>query len=754
MKKIFVVAAIAILMSLCPVCVQANVSGNDVELSEESSSNTSGKCSEDVMWTISDTDGDGVYETLTYSVIPKDDPVIQGPPYVTNNVPSEIWAYAPNSWIDKMPRVGDIKTIIVGEGIEGVSFGMYTSSLWIADSSFFYQNIGVFNNVEKVVFPSTLKKIYDYSFLGCKFLKGPLQIPDSVEVIGQQAFAECYSLDGELKLPASLKEVGMSAFCNDKNLSGQLVFPNKLEKIGMDAFLNCTGFSGDVILPNSVKEIGQNAFANTGFYGTLRLSSGIDTVVRDCFSSAHFKKAIIPAGINKIEKGAFSSCKELEEVVIESGFTGKIEQERSFLYYGDGSYILDQRKGMFGQNPKLSKVSNYSNVPVLLPYYYNNPNGPEVYRSIWQTEGENEKLVVTLTSATAIVKTPDGYTSCGVSMKPVDDYSYLDGVLYYNIYVGHSNGKTVVEGKYYIDSQQEKYISLEVTVKDSNGRSLNSTDASVTPEGSYYGTFSATFDQEYDTASHVDITKGKASKEQVSGFVDRMYTVVLNRDAESGGKDYWSELLASGTADGASLARGFITSDELKNRNLNNDEYVTVLYNTFFDREPDAEGKAYWVDLLNQNISREEVLAGFVNSKEFGNVCDEFGIARGTMEKDGSSVYNEGVRNFVLRIYTKALKRSGETEGVEYWSYAINHHQMTALDTAKSFFSSDEFLSKNLNDTAFISVCYETFLGRSPEDDGMNYWIQQLQMGMTRDELMSQFASSPEFNNIMAQYGL
>ena len=123
-------------------------------------------------------------------------------------------------------------------------------------------------------------------------------------------------------------------------------------------------------------------------------------------------------------------------------------------------------------------------------------------------------------------------------------------------------------------------------------------------------------------------------------------------------------------------------------------------------------------------------------------------------EKDGSSIYNEGVRNFVLRIYTKALGRSGETEGVEYWSYAINHHQISALDAAKEFFSSQEFLNKNLNDTAFISVCYETFLGRSPEDDGLNYWKLQLASGMTRDELLSQFSESEEFKNIMAQYGL
>ena len=752
MKKIFATIAFVMLMGLCPVSVMAGISDNDITLTEESATTVSGKCYDDVMWTISDMDNDGVYETLTYSVIEKE---VQGPPYVTSNVPSEIWAFSPLSWTDKMPRVGDIKTIIIEEGITGVSFGMATSSMWIPDSNFQpYQYMGVFYNVEKVVFPSTLKMISDNSFLGCKLLKGPLNLPDSVETIGNNAFAECYALDGELKLPASLKEIGQYAFASDNHLSGNLVFPNQLEKIRLGAFQGCTSLSGDVILPNSVKEIRQSVFNNTGFDGTLRLSSGIDTVIQGSFSGTHFKKAIIPAGINKIGKDIFAGCKELEEVVIEAGFTGEIEQERSFLYYGDGSYILDSRNGMLKENPKLSKVSNYSNVPVLLPYYYHNPNGSEVYRSIWQTEGENEKLVVMLTSATAVAKTPEGYTSCGVSMKPVDDYSYLDGVLYYDIYVGHNNGKTIVEGKYYIDSQQKKYISLEVTVKDSNGRSLNSANADVTPEGSYYGTFSATFEQEYDSASHVDITKGKASKEQVSGFVNRMYTVVLNRDAESGGKDYWSEQLASGMSDGASLAQGFVTSEEFKNRNLDNDQYVTVLYNTFFDRVPDEEGKAYWVSLLNQNVSREEVLAGFVNSKEFGVVCDEFGIARGTMEKDGSSIYNEGVRNFVLRIYTKALGRSGETEGVEYWSYAINHHQISALDAAKEFFSSQEFLNKNLNDTAFISVCYETFLGRSPEDDGLNYWKLQLASGMTRDELLSQFSESKEFKNIMAQYGL
>lgn len=253
-------------------------------------------------------------------------------------------------------------------------------------------------------------------------------------------------------------------------------------------------------------------------------------------------------------------------------------------------------------------------------------------------------------------------------------------------------------------------------------------------------------------------TRGELKKdgtyERIKAFVSRMYTIVLNRDAEEEGLNYWSQELANQKQDGAALANGFINSDEFKNRGLDDSAYLEVLYKTFFDRDADSDGKNYWLSEMRNGMSKNAVLAGFVNSQEFGAICENYGIARGTMESDGSSIYNAGVHDFVLRNYTKALGRNGEVEGVEYWSYLINTKQKSALDCAMDFFHSQEFTMKNLNDSDYMEVLYETYFGRASDEDGKNYWLYMLSIGNSRDWVLSEFAHSPEFGVIMSQYGL
>ena len=241
---------------------------------------------------------------------------------------------------------------------------------------------------------------------------------------------------------------------------------------------------------------------------------------------------------------------------------------------------------------------------------------------------------------------------------------------------------------------------------------------------------------------------------QIRAFVSRMYTVVLGREAEEEGLNYWSDQLIQHTYDGAGLARGFIYSDEFTNKGLNNEAYLNILYKTFFDREPDEDGMAYWMGALNNGTSRNTVLAGFVNSKEFAAICDRYGIARGTMEEDGSSTYNAGVRDFVLRMYTKCLKRDGETLGVEYWSHCINTKETSPEDVAKNFFTSAEFVNKNLSNEDYVETLYRTFMDRPSDSRGRLYWVSRLSVSASRNAVLEEFARSQEFAKIMEDFGL
>lgn len=246
----------------------------------------------------------------------------------------------------------------------------------------------------------------------------------------------------------------------------------------------------------------------------------------------------------------------------------------------------------------------------------------------------------------------------------------------------------------------------------------------------------------------------QAKEDKVRAFAKRMYTEALNREAEAQGLKDWTNRLKEQEVDGAGIAHGFICSKEFIGRELSDSAYVDTLYHTFFDREADKEGKTVWMQLLAEGSSREYVLSGFVNSREFSNLCDRYQIARGTMQDDGSFIYRPGVREFVLRLYTKALGRQGETLGVEDWTNLINIGKMTPEEVSKSFFISEEFDKRELNDADYVETLYQTFMGRTSDPEGRADWIDRLENGMTREQVLEGFSRSEEFKEIMAGYGL
>jgi len=116
------------------------------------------------------------------------------------------------------------------------------------------------------------------------------------------------------------------------------------------------------------------------------------------------------------------------------------------------------------------------------------------------------------------------------------------------------------------------------------------------------------------------------STTDIRNFIKRMYREILSRDSDAAGLNYWADELVTGIGAGSDIAYGFIYSQEFTSLNLNNEDYVTVLYHAFFGREPDDAGFNDWVTQLENGTSRNEVLDGFLYSPEFGNLCRDYGI--------------------------------------------------------------------------------------------------------------------------------
>lgn len=125
----------------------------------------------------------------------------------------------------------------------------------------------------------------------------------------------------------------------------------------------------------------------------------------------------------------------------------------------------------------------------------------------------------------------------------------------------------------------------------------------------------------------VSVSEARDKNPGLTTFIARLYTRALGRTYETAGLNDWCGRILTGSWSVYDVStKGFFHSAEFYNRNLSDDQYVKVLYRTFLDREYDRAGYDYWMNRLAAGASRDEVLAGFSNSREFAELMKSYGL--------------------------------------------------------------------------------------------------------------------------------
>ena len=244
------------------------------------------------------------------------------------------------------------------------------------------------------------------------------------------------------------------------------------------------------------------------------------------------------------------------------------------------------------------------------------------------------------------------------------------------------------------------------------------------------------------------------SDEAVAGFVRRGYSLILGRGADEGGLNYWMNQLKSGQLTGAGFVKGFLDSDEFRAKGASDTEVISIFYRVMMDREPDAGGMAYWMSILDKGVSYAYIINGFAASDEFGDICAASGITPGSVPLTEARDQNAQVTAFVNRNYLYALQRKGEPDGLNYWAGELLNKTKTPQQAADEFVFSKECINRGLNDRDFVEMLYHLYMGRDPDEGGLQYWISELDAGKPREEAAAGFARSQEFKDIVISYGL
>lgn len=111
----------------------------------------------------------------------------------------------------------------------------------------------------------------------------------------------------------------------------------------------------------------------------------------------------------------------------------------------------------------------------------------------------------------------------------------------------------------------------------------------------------------------------RAASQAQRDSVYRLYKAYFLRNPDQSGHGYWSEQYSSGRQSLAAISQYFSQSPEFKNRygSLTNAQFTGLIYKNVLNRTPDDAGESYWVQRLNQGVSRGSVMIGFSESAEF-----------------------------------------------------------------------------------------------------------------------------------------
>ena len=108
--------------------------------------------------------------------------------------------------------------------------------------------------------------------------------------------------------------------------------------------------------------------------------------------------------------------------------------------------------------------------------------------------------------------------------------------------------------------------------------------------------------------------------------VAKLYLATFGRPLDTEGLEYWTNTGAFADGSGTSittmagLAASFAVQDEFTTSypsTMTTTEFVTAIYNNLLDREPDAEGLAYWVNNIDTGVdSKDSFILIFINGAQ------------------------------------------------------------------------------------------------------------------------------------------
>lgn len=93
----------------------------------------------------------------------------------------------------------------------------------------------------------------------------------------------------------------------------------------------------------------------------------------------------------------------------------------------------------------------------------------------------------------------------------------------------------------------------------------------------------------------------------------------------------------------------------------------------------------------------------------------------------------------IMEIYIATFNRAPDIDGLNYWTNEVTQNAWSIEDVATSMLQSTEAqitYPLEVDNTTFIKSIYQNALGRSPDNAGLEYWLNQLNLGTPKTSMV------------------
>ena len=265
--------------------------------------------------------------------------------------------------------------------------------------------------------------------------------------------------------------------------------------------------------------------------------------------------------------------------------------------------------------------------------------------------------------------------------------------------------------------------SFDVFVSDNGGPFTSFLTGTTAMSATYKGVNGHTygfFSVATDAAGHRQPTPAaaQATTQVVADvnelYVEAVYEDVLSRLPDSGGLQYWTQLLDSGKPV-SSVAELIAHSDEYYANFVIRPAYLNLL-----GRAAEDAGVKVWTAQMDAGTTDQQLEADIVSSPEFYT------------KAGGTNI------DWIDAVYKFLLGRAPDAGGENYWNGKLAAGQ-TLNQVAQGIAGSQE------NDTQLINEDYFHYLGRGADAGGLAYWLKQFADGQTNEDVIAGFTGSVEY---------